>query len=184
LIAPKGGTLAGASRESELKIYDDAPGNAWAIVSGGKLTSYRSYAVKIMDQLAKHISPPATPKHMNTARTPLYGATPPATTLADAGPTVGEDQVETWTKLYGTRAIELERRVRHDPKTAEVLVPSGNFTRADLDYLIDIEQAYRMEDIVERRTKITYGMTPGERQRLETALNEAVKKRGWLPPKG
>jgi len=200
LIAPKGGTMTGASRESEVAVFSDGPGLAWVVVYGGKLTSYRSYAVEILDRIARRIGAPPPggpgpgtsavphgpdarsapqPHRLDTATAPLYGAVqfpgpdgpiPPA----------GEQQLM-WQKRYGTRWHELARRVRERPGSAEALVPSHMFTRADLDYQLDVEQAYLLEDITLRRTKMIYDMSPAEAARLRDALDEAVRRRGWRP---
>jgi len=44
-----------------------------------------------------------------------------------------------------------------------------------------VEQAYWLEDVALRRTKLAYDMTAAEAGRVRDALGEAVRRRGWLP---
>lgn len=179
LIAPKGGTLASASRESEIAVHSDAPGTAWLIVYGGKLTSYRAYAVEILDRLVKRIGAPVHGKHLDTAATPLYGAVAQPPPAPAASPAVSERQRAIWRDRYGTRDVELEQRVRANPALAEVLVPEHGFTRADLAYMVEVEQAFLLEDVLLRRTLMAYDITPAERARVEEGLRALVQKQGW-----
>ncbi|MFI5400905.1 MAG: glycerol-3-phosphate dehydrogenase [SAR324 cluster bacterium] len=198
LIAPKGGTMTGASRESEVAVFSDGPGLAWVVVYGGKLTSYRGYAVHILDRIARRIGAPPSgrasplplsttsraetarqPRRLDTATSPLYGAVPPPGPEGAIPPAGAQERI--WQMRYGTRWHELARRVREQPALAEELVPSHGFTRADLEYLLDVEQAYLLEDIALRRTKLIYDMSPAEAARLREALGGAVRQRGWRP---
>jgi glycerol-3-phosphate dehydrogenase len=151
---------------------------AWVVVYGGKLTSYRSYAARILNRIGKRIGAPAQPRRLDTATSPLFGAVPPTGTERGTPPSTAQEQ--TWRKRYGTRWHELARRVREQPALSEVLVPGHGFTRADLDYLLDVEQAYWLEDVALRRTKLAYDMTAAEAGRVRDALGEAVRRRGWL----
>lgn len=179
LLAPKAGSLTGASRESELAVFSDGPGLAWVVVYGGKLTSYRSYAATILNRIARKIGAPAQPRGLDTAESPLFGAVPPEGPEAAIEPSTAQER--TWQTRYGTRWPALARRVRDTPALAEPLVPGHGFTRADLEYLLDVEQSYWLEDVALRRTKIGYDMTPAERARVRDALADAVRRRGWRP---
>ncbi len=166
-----GGTsLSRLSRESEIVIESDAPGTAWVLLYGGKLTSYRSYAVNIVRRLRKHV-PPTDPGRgsLDTAVEPLVGGgTEPAGFRVPQG--IATEQVEVWRKRYGSRWVELARRVEHNPRLSEALVPSHRYTQADLEYMVEVELADRLEDLTLRRTKMIYDMTAADRSRLEAAL--------------
>jgi glycerol-3-phosphate dehydrogenase len=84
-------------------------------------------------------------------------------------------QREVWRKRYGSRWTEVARRAAEDPRLAELLVPGHWFTRADLAYMVEVEQAYRLRDITLRRTKLIYDLTPAESERLAAALQEQLR---------
>jgi len=69
--------------------------------------------------------------------------------------------------------------VRDNPALAEVLVPSHDFTGADLAYMVEVEQAYRLEDIVQRRTVMIYDITPAEKARIGEGLQTLLRTKGW-----
>lgn len=165
-----GNSLSRLSRESEIVIESDAPGTAWVLLYGGKLTSYRSYAVNIVRRLRKHVPPSGQANGLlDTAVEPLLGGgAEPAGFRVPHG--ISTEQVDIWRKRYGSRWVELARRVERNPGSSEALVPSHRFTQADLEYMVEEELAYRLEDFTLRRTKMIYDMTTAERSRLEAAL--------------
>lgn len=166
-----GGTsLSRLSRESEIVIESDAPDTAWVLLYGGKLTSYRSYAVNIVRRLRKHVPPTGRASSgLDTAVEPLVGggAEPEGFRVPQG---IATKQVEIWRKRYGSRWVELVRRVDCNPGLSEALVPSHLYTRADLEYMVEEELAYRLEDLTLRRTKMIYDMSEADRTRLESAL--------------
>jgi glycerol-3-phosphate dehydrogenase len=164
-----GKSLSRLSRESEIVIESDAPGTAWVLLYGGKLTSYRSYAVNIVRRLRKHVAPSEADRSLDTAVEPLPGggAEPERFRIPQG---IAQEQVALWRKRYGSRWTELVRRVDRHPAAGEALVPSHRFTQADLEYMIEEELAYRLEDLILRRTKMIYDMTDAERSRLQAAL--------------
>jgi glycerol-3-phosphate dehydrogenase len=168
-------SLTRASRESEVEVHLDAPGTAWLVLYGGKLTSYRSYAVKIVDEIARRVPPPPGAARRDTATVPLPGGEPEDAALAQRFAGAAPMQREVWRKRYGSRWTEVARRAAEDPRLAELLVPGHWFTRADLAYMVEVEQAYRLRDITLRRTKLIYDLTPAESERLAAALQEQLR---------
>lgn len=174
LTAGSNRTLTTLSRESEVITYSDAPGTAWLILYGGKLTSYRSYAVKIVDAAARHVPPPAGAPRRDTALTPLPGGEPVPEAEAARYAAFDPRQREVWRKRYGSRWLQVARRAQESPHQAELLVPSHYFTRADLAYMVEVEKAWQHKDITLRRTKLIYDMTPAESERLAAELRAAA----------
>lgn len=170
LTAGTNRTLATLSRESEVVDYSDAPGTAWLILYGGKLTSYRSYAVKIVDAVRAHVPPPAGAARRDTALVPLFGGgtAPEAEAARYAG--IDAAQRDVWRKRYGSRWVQVAQRAQESPCMAEVLVPSHRFTRADLAYMVQVEKAWQPKDITLRRTKLIYDMAPAKAERLAAEL--------------
>jgi glycerol-3-phosphate dehydrogenase len=184
LTAGTNRSLTTLSRESEVVVFSDAPGTAWLILYGGKLTSYRSYAVKIVDEAARHVPPPPGIVRRDTATTPLVGGG--TVEPRDAARYAGIDpaQRDVWRKRYGSRWVQVARRTLEQPALAEVIVPSHRFTRADLAYMVDVEKAWQPKDITLRRTKLIYDMTPGEADRLAAELRKVSGARGAASPPG
>ncbi len=171
-LLPAGHSLSKLSRESEVKVLSDAPGTAWVMLYGGKLTSYRSYAQGIVRKLRKRVPPSGAPQRgsvLDTALEPLVGGgAEPVGIRIPAG--IGGEQAEIWRKRYGSRWGEVARRIDRNPALAELLVPSHLYTQADLEYMVDEELAFRLEDLTLRRTKMIYDMTAAEKARLDAAL--------------
>jgi glycerol-3-phosphate dehydrogenase len=177
-----GGSLSKLSRESEVVIESDAPGTAWVMLFGGKLTSYRSYAAGIVAKLLK-LLPPSGMAHAHadeTSLVPLVGGGPEPDIAAPVG--LHPDQMLVWRKRYGSRWGELAARVARDPAAAAELVPSHRYLQADLEYMVDEELAYRLEDLTLRRTKMTYDMTAEDRARLERALAAYLARKSVAQP--
>jgi glycerol-3-phosphate dehydrogenase len=174
LTAGSNRTLTTLSRESEVITYSDAPGTAWLILYGGKLTSYRSYAVKIVDAAARHVPPPAGAPRRDTALTPLPGGEPVSQAEAACYSAFDPLQREVWRKRYGSRWLKVARRAQENPRLAEMLVPGHCFTRADLAYMVAVEKAWQPKDITLRRSKLIYDLTPAEAERLAAELRGAT----------
>ncbi len=164
------GSISTLSREQEVRVLSDAPGTAWVMLYGGKLTSHRSYAVQIVKQLRGLVAPSAgRERGLDTALEPLPGGgTEPASRPVPPG--IASEQIEVWRKRYGSRWPRIRQRVETKPATGAVLVPSHRFTQADLEHMVDEELALTVEDITLRRTKMAYDITPEEEARLAAAL--------------
>ncbi len=180
LIAGRGTSLTRLSREAETAVYSDAGGTAWMNVYGGKLTSYRALAEKAVKKLARHIPPPGKPRLRFTESTPLFGggevvSIPPEKTPAFLTP----ELAEAWRRRYGSGWVELVDLAILKPRLREMLLERFQFTRADLDYMVTVELAFRLEDVTFRRTKMIYGLTEQETRKLSRALEETLKKQDW-----
>jgi glycerol-3-phosphate dehydrogenase len=178
LTAGTNRSLTTLSRESEVVTYTDVPGTAWLILYGGKLTSYRSYAIKIVDAAARHVAAPAGAPRQDTALLPLFGGgtVPESEAARFAG--IDAAQRDVWRKRYGSRWVRVAALAQESPRMAEVLVPSHRFTRADLAYMVQVEKAWQPKDITLRRTKLIYDMTPADSERLAAELRSLAASRG------
>jgi glycerol-3-phosphate dehydrogenase len=177
LTAGSNRSLTTMSRESEVEVFSDAPGTAWLVLYGGKLTSYRSYAEKIVDAAARHVPPPAGFARRHTGHTPLPGGEPEDAAEARRYERLDPTQRDIWRKRYGSRWTRVARLAAEHPNLGEMLVPSHYYTRADLAYMVDVEKVWQPKDITLRRTKLIYDMTAAESARLEAALRELTAAR-------
>jgi glycerol-3-phosphate dehydrogenase len=171
LIAGHGTSLTRLSREAEIRVFSDAPGTAWLIAYGGKLTSYRALAEHAIAKLAPYLPPPAGAPLRFTDKTPLYGGAE----LVDIPPEKTPDFLtpelrEAWRRRYGSAWVELVDLAIAQPELQEMLLARFQFTHADLVYMVTVELAHTLEDITLRRTKMIYTLTEPETRRLAREL--------------
>ena len=122
-------------------------------IYGGKLTTHRAMAEDVLDTLS------GLGLEMGgkwTKDVPLYGGTLSRNTLsarAHDGPgTVSPDTRQRWAFTYGDRIEALFVRVEADPASATEI--AEGVTRAELEYVVEIEDAMTAEDFLLRRTKL------------------------------
>lgn len=141
--AGEGGASADASRDH---LLVDEPGRPITI-TGGKLTEYRTMAQDAIDAVAKRVGGEVAP--CRTTSLPLLGAAP-AHLLAQVGAP---------TRLvhrYGTLAPEVMALADADPRLAEPVAPGCPTIGAELAYAVAHEGALTVEDLLERRTRISF----------------------------
>lgn len=122
-------------------------------IYGGKLTTHRALAEEVLDELytlGLEMSGPWT------KNVPLYGGSldrPSLLTRAERGPkTISDETRQRWALTYGDQIEALFARLGADPAAAEEIAPG--VTRAELEYVVAVEDAMTAEDFLLRRTKL------------------------------
>jgi glycerol-3-phosphate dehydrogenase len=160
-------------------ILDDGKG-IWT-VCGGKLTTYRAVARRVVDRLFGS-------NRCETDRLPLPGgeeggweehrARRPASAGGDGA---DEKERERLFQRYGCRYREVLRLQREDPALAAPLGPGYRETRAEVLYCIRNEFVLYPEDFLARRTTLRYSADGG--LGAYDAVEEMVRSWGRpLPP--
>ncbi len=143
LAGKGGGSSADASRDH---LLIDEPGRPITI-TGGKLTEYRKMAEDAVDAVARRVDREVAP--CRTTTLPLLGAAP-----ADLLSRVGAPT--RLVRRYGTFATQLMDLVATDPALGEPITPGCPTIGAELAYAVAHEGAVTVEDLLERRTRVSF----------------------------
>ncbi|MBM4390331.1 MAG: glycerol-3-phosphate dehydrogenase [Deltaproteobacteria bacterium] len=159
------GSASSVSREHEILV--DPSG--LITIAGGKLTTFRKMAAEVVDRavaMLRLTGAVATPlADAYTARQPLPGAVgwPEDDDAARvealcraAAPAIDDDTAELLVATYGTRAVDVARRIEERPELGEPLVPGRPERLAQVDFAVEKELAQTVTDVLLRRTQLYY----------------------------
>ena len=138
----------------EVKIVSQRQGaGGFLSIYGGKLTTHRSTAEKVMRRLARM----GCPKGRSwTRKSPLVGGRMSRVELEDlarsAPMSLHPATVGRWVATYGDVAAELFESVRRDPQKARNIAP--RILVAELEHAVSREDALTAEDFLYRRTRL------------------------------
>lgn len=156
LIAEEGKSTRDTSREDE--VWREPPG--LVTVAGGKLTTYRRMAGRVIDALRGELGSP--PNDVDrTADTPLPG-TPPGDVVAfkrERGEQLAAAGVDAPTVarllwLYGRQLDMLLRLGEQDPAWLEPLGPGVPAVRGEAKLAVTREMAHTLIDFMDRRAAL------------------------------
>lgn len=167
LIRADGLSPSQVSREHTITVDPDG----LISIAGGKLTTCRRMAAEVVQRAVDWLSlaghNPKELRPVDTSRLPLPGAvgwpedeedgasiTPKV--LAAAGSRISEATAAYLKDRYGTRAIDLARRVAQDAALAAPLVPGRPEILAQVDVAVQQELACTVTDVLERRTQLFF----------------------------
>ncbi len=180
LIRGAADTAYKTSREHD--ILTDPAG--WALVAGGKLTTYRLMARQTLEEAwraARNVpGRPALPPS-RTGRAPLPGAAgvaPQPAALCEqargvaAGAGLSEQSAEHLVRTYGVRAAAVMAPFAAEPTLAAPLVEGQPHVWAEVAFALNVEHALSLEDFFVRRTALRYLAPQGS-----LAVAEAVAQR-------
>jgi glycerol-3-phosphate dehydrogenase len=123
-------------------------------VAGGKLTTHREIAQKIVDELMYRVGRPAG--GCPTLNTPLPGARSRNETAGREDSIVPADIRELLASRYGTRAALIAAIVCDRPAMAARLVPGCPAIRAEVVHAVRSELALSVSDFLVRRTSMVW----------------------------
>ena len=154
LLAAEEGRTADLSRRHAVVQGDDG---LWTVL-GGKLTTYRKMAEDAVDKL--------TPTPCRTRELPLVGAVGPV-------PVGVPDRL---VRRYGAEAGNVAALAVHDPRLLEPVAPGVPVLGVELAWGVHAEGALTVEDLLERRTRLSLvdAWHEAARGAAEAALGAAV----------
>ncbi|MER7164882.1 glycerol-3-phosphate dehydrogenase/oxidase [Micromonospora sp. NPDC000207] len=128
------------------------------LVAGGKYTTYRVMASDVIDRAARRLG---GVRPSRTADLPLLGADGYAAMWRDRADLARRHQmpvgvVEHLLERYGTLALELLALIDADPLLASPLAGAPEYLAAEVTYAARAEGALHLEDVLTRRTRISF----------------------------
>lgn len=155
LVSPaKNSSTTKISREHTV----DHPVKGFVTIAGGKYTTYRIMARDAINAAVKDL--PQKVPASNTESIPLLGGDGYKELLKNLTHVAQENHMSTAriTRLlnrYGTEIKDLLTMISQDPTLADDLAPNIPYIRAEMLYAVTHEGASRLEDILERRARIS-----------------------------
>lgn len=153
LVANGGRDPGSTSREHS--IVWSAPG--LLTVTGGKLTTYRSMAASVVDDVARALGSAARPADTDTVALPGGRLDSFADAVASARTTIGiAPLAEHLVGAYGTDWRTVWNLVGSNIALGSPIVPSLPYIGAELVYAVDHEMAVTLGDLLIRRTRVAF----------------------------
>ena len=148
VAGPDGSLPSEISREEE--IFESPSG--LLSLGGGKLTTYRRIAIKVVDRIAERLASEhgiRAQRASGTDRKPLPGA------LGEPPPAAPGDVVASHlVSLYGARAGVVLDAIREAPELGRRLVADTPHLAVEAWFGAAHERALRVEDVLRRRTQV------------------------------
>jgi glycerol-3-phosphate dehydrogenase len=173
-------------RPSEISRRDEIMTGETGLVSvaGGKLTTHRSMAERVVDLVAQRLGGRGGSCRTDVVPLPDGGASPAALAglverVRERLPRLAPGGAERLVLLHGTGVERIIRRVEREPAAGEPLAGAAVVPRAEIDEALDEEMALTLEDVLERRTRLLL-FDPA--QGLDCAVEVAAlaaRRLGW-----
>jgi glycerol-3-phosphate dehydrogenase len=177
LLREEGKAPSEISRKDEIATD---PATGLISIAGGKLTTYRRMAERVVDQVFSRLGRQAPP--CRTDQVPLPGGEPTsldAAAIAARLPQLSIDQAARLFRLHGAACTRLVARAAEAPAGGESLPGLPGVLRAEIEHALDEEMALTLEDLLDRRTRC---LSFDHRQGLdgvEAAAAMASQRLGW-----
>lgn len=142
-IRPLIGSEQGQREEQVSRDYRLLIGDGIVAVSGGKLTTYRAVARKVVNVLVGQFCPEYATRRCNTLA-PISGGD---LTVPRGAPA----RLRGLWDRYGSNALEIERLITVRPDLADPIDPRAPFLWAEVVYALEHEYVEDVEDLVDRR---------------------------------
>ena len=173
----QGLTSAKVSREHT--VASPAPG--FVVIAGGKFTTYR---VMAQDAVDFALGPDAARTPSVTADIPLTGALGLAAARRELDVAA---RAHRWTPMlvdhllhrYGANVRDIIALCDDDAELAERVAGAPDYLRAEIHYAVSHEGALHLEDIIERRTRISYEYAGTGMPALDDIAAVAGDALGW-----
>ena len=159
------GGSGGTADISRRHLVTDVPGQPITVV-GGKLTTYRRMAQDAVDAAAARLG---STERSRTKALPLVGAAR-RRVLKDI------DAPARLVHKYGTEAREVHRLAQLDPLLGQPLCEGTGITGAELLFAVRAEGATGIEDLLDRRTRLSLVPADAARARARAELVLAMAR--------
>lgn len=181
------GTASSVSREHEILVDN----TGMITIAGGKLTTYRKMAKEVVDRSVAllHLTGGLQKKleDAHTARNPLPGAvgwpedddrSRVERQIREAG-APDDETARLFCNTYGTRGIDLARKMAEDQGAALPLVPGRSERMVQVDFAVEKELAQRLSDVMVRRTQLYFRDKDQGLGAAEAAARRMAVLLGW-----
>ena len=96
-------------------------------------------------------------------------------------PTLDPLVIKRWLTSYGSRvATVMLRDVDNLSDLGEELAP--HVYAKEIDYLMEYEYIYRLEDVIWRRSKLGIGMSDADKGRIQTYIEQKIAQQKTIEP--
>ncbi|BCJ59961.1 glycerol-3-phosphate dehydrogenase/oxidase [Micromonospora endophytica] len=151
------------------------------LVAGGKYTTYRVMAADVVDRAAHRLG---GQRQSRTADLPLLGADGYASMWRDRADlarrhAVPVGVVEHLLERYGSLTLDLLALIDADPLLASPLAGAPEYLAAEVTYAARAEGALHLEDVLTRRTRISFETTHRGLESVEHTAELMGAVLGW-----
>ncbi len=176
-LAASGYTEGPSSASREHAIVRHAPG--MLVVTGGKLTTYRSMAEEIVDRAGPELGTRLPPSP--TADRPLPGGTAdPAAELADATRVIGDAAVaRRLTEAHGSGWRAVWALGNEAPELRERISPDRPYLMAEVVHAARSEWAGTLADVLVRRVPVAFETRDNGREAAARVAQLLGRELGW-----
>ncbi len=177
LLREEGKAPSEISRRDEIATD---PETGLISIAGGKLTTYRRMAQRVVNLVLERLGRPRSPSR--TDAVPLPGGEPTgldADALAARLPRLSATEASRLFRLHGAGCERILARVAAEPSAGEVVPGLPGVLRAEVEHALDEEMALTLEDLLERRTRsLSFDRHQGLAG-VEAAATIAAARLGW-----
>ena len=162
------------------KEFIEEPAPGFFVLTGGKLTIFRTMADKLLAFMGKQAAPGIAPAKKGLSKTPFsIGITRDRWEAAAPPTALDKSTVDDIYRNYGRGGVAILESVAKDPSLGERIIPDQPYIRAELDYCVDHEMITRARDFLLRRTNLSLHQRDDHRRLGELVARPMAKQLGW-----
>jgi glycerol-3-phosphate dehydrogenase len=182
--ATNGGAAAAAASSASREHHIERSPSGVVTVSGGKLTTYRSMAAEVVDEVERALGR-ERPTPSRTATLPLPGGdlgsydaelSAARRAIGDAAPPAAAVRL---VRAHGSRWRDVWALAEDAPALTAPLVPGLPYLRAELTYAVEHETACTLTDLLVRRTHVAFETPDNGRAAARLAADVVAPLLGW-----
>jgi glycerol-3-phosphate dehydrogenase len=173
LLAEEGKSPSEISRKDEIMV--DASSGLISI-AGGKLTTYRRMAERVVDQVCQKLGKPSQGR---STEVPLPGGDAAPTDLAARLPQLSPAELARLVRLHGAYTAAIADRVAANPESGALVAGLPGVLRAEIEHAVDDEMALTLEDVLERRLRVLLFDRAQGVEGVEAAAAIVAERLGW-----
>ena len=151
LLREEGKAPSEISRKDEIATD---PATGMISIAGGKLTTYRRMAERVVDLVFTRLGRTSPP--CRTDEVPLPGGDPSsldASAVARQLPQLSAVEAARLFRLHGAGCARIMARAAEDPAAGQVVPGLPGVLRAEIEHALDEEMALTLQDLLDRRTR-------------------------------
>jgi glycerol-3-phosphate dehydrogenase len=158
------------------------PVDGLTIIAGGKYTTYRIMAKDAVDAAARQLDgqvPESVTKEVRTIGAEGYQALRNSRHRLATRSGLHGDVIDHLLGRYGSLILEVLDLVAERADLGEPIPGAGGYIKAEAVYAVRAEAALHMEDVLVRRTRISFEMADGGLEAAQTVADLMAAELGW-----